>query len=114
MLIAGVLCLCAALLCAATGLRSLARPRGTDPAHQAIRALAPVQLAAAVMSAAGAAVALAGNGHGRWVVLVICTLGAVATLATGMWQGARFALRSAESAPAECAGGCAACPLSCH
>ena len=46
MLIAGVLCLCAALATAALGLWTLSRPHNADPAHLVRRAIAPTQLAA--------------------------------------------------------------------
>ena len=114
MLIAAVLCLCAAAVCAGAGLRSLTRPVTADPAAQAIRALAPVQLAAAVMLAAGGAVGLTGRGATGWVVLALCTVGALGTLAAGSWQGARYALAQDAAQPADCAGSCAACTLSCH
>jgi hypothetical protein len=50
MLIAAVLCLCAAVAIAALGLWLLTRPRtADDPVRQVLRAVAPTQLAAAVM-----------------------------------------------------------------
>jgi hypothetical protein len=112
MLITGVLCLCAAAVSAAFGLWTLARPRVGGLNQQVLRAVAPTQLAAAVMLAAGGAVALASPPHTGLVVVIVCILGAVGTVAAGSWQGARFAVR--QEAPAECAGSCAACTLSCH
>jgi hypothetical protein len=111
MLIAGVLCVCVAVLMAVLGLWSLARPAGTDTAALVMRSVAPPQLAAAIMLAAGGAVAL-GAQHGLPVVIV-CILGAIGTVAAGSWQTGRFALRHEEAA-AGCSGSCAACPLSCH
>jgi hypothetical protein len=113
MLIAGVLCLCAAVVSAAFGLWTLARPRGADLNQQVLRAVAPTQLAAAVMLSAGGAVALASPSHIGLPVVIVCVLGAVGTVAAGSWQGARFAVRQ-EPAAADCAGSCAACTLSCH
>ncbi|CAJ1511244.1 hypothetical protein [[Mycobacterium] burgundiense] len=116
MLIAGVLCLCAAVLSAGFGLWTLTRPAGEDVSQQVRRAVAPTQLAAAVMLAAGAAVALAGLGSTAVVVLIVCVLGAVGTVAAGSWQGARFAVAHAATSPPpsdDCAGSCAACTLSC-
>jgi hypothetical protein len=113
MLIAGVLCVCVAALMAVLGLRSLARPAGADPAALVMRSVAPPQLAAAIMLAAGGVVAL-GAQHGTGLpVVIVCILGAIGTVAAGSWQSARFALRHEEVAAA-CAGSCAACPLSCH
>lgn len=113
MLIAGVLCVCVAVLLAALGLWSLARPAATDTAALLMRSVAPPQLAAAIMLAAGGAVAL-GARHGTALpVVVVCVVGAVGTVAAGSWQTARFALRQEEAA-ARCAGSCAACTLSCH
>jgi hypothetical protein len=116
MLIVGVLCLCAAFLSAATGLRSLARPRSADPHQQALRALAPTQFAAAVMLAAAGAVALAGDARTGLPLMIVCVLGAVGTVAAGSWQGARHVARQAAgpTATGECAGSCAACTLSCR
>jgi len=113
MLIAGVLCVCVALLMAVLGLWSLARPADTDTAALVMRSVAPPQLAAAIMLAAGGAVAL-GAHHGSAVpVVLVCIAGAIGTVAAGSWQTARFALRH-EEAPARCVGSCAACTLSCH
>ncbi|CAN5375966.1 hypothetical protein BH09ACT7_BH09ACT7_54830 [soil metagenome] len=112
MLIAGVLCLCAAVVSAAFGLWTMTRPRSADPTQQVLRAVAPTQLAAAVMLTAGGTVALANPAHIGVAVVIVCVLGAVGTVAAGSWQGARFAVR--QEAPADCAGSCAACTLSCH
>lgn len=103
MRIAGVLCLCAAVLTMTLGMWALARPRSTDPAQLALRAVAPAQVAAAVLLAAGGAVALAGPPRGALLVLVLCVLGALGTLAAGSWQGARYAARPPTTG---CCGGC--------
>ena len=112
MLIAGVLCLCAALATAALGLWTLSRPHSADPAHLVRRAIAPTQLAAAVMLGAGGTVALAGGAQTGLLVLIVCVLGAVGTVAAGSWQAARFAVEHAAE-PAPCGGCCASCSLSC-
>ncbi len=117
MLIAGVLCLCAAIASAGFGLWTLTRPPADDVTAQVRRAVAPTQLAAAVMLAAGGAVALAGQGSTTLVVLIVCVLGAIGTVAAGSWQGARFVVAHAAAAPPptdDCAGSCASCALSCH
>ena len=59
----------------------------------ALRAMAPTQLAAAIMLAAGGVVALAASPHTALVVVIVCVAGALGTLAAGSWQSARFALR---------------------
>jgi hypothetical protein len=127
MLIAGVLCVCLAVASAGFGAvslsQSLSHRRATKsaginaPSAVALRAMAPTQLAAAVMLAAGGVVAIAASGRSALVLLVVCVVGAVGTLAAGSWQSARFALR--QQAPgtnyeADCAGNCAGCALSCR
>jgi hypothetical protein len=112
MFIAAVLCLTVAVATAATGLWLLSRPRSADPTQQLLRAVAPTQLAAAVMLAAGGAVALASRPDTALVVVVVCVLGAVGTVAAGCWQSAKVAVSREESADA-CGGACAACTLSC-
>jgi hypothetical protein len=112
MLIAAVLSLCAAAVTAALGLWSLTRPRAGDPVGQVLRAVAPTQLAAAVMLAAGGAVALAAPPHTGVLVLVVCVIGAVGTVAAGCYQNARIVAQ--REAAVSCAGECASCTLSCH
>lgn len=112
MLIAGVLCLCAAAVCAAAGLWALTRPREANLVGQARRAMAPTQLAAALMLAAGGVVVLLADPRIALVALIVCTLGALGTVAVGAWQGARFALVRAEAAQAQ-AGGCGSSCSSC-
>ncbi len=111
-----MLCMCAAVASAGFGTWSLSHNQTADSAattQLALRAMAPTQLAAAVMLAAGGMVALAASPHTALVVLIVCVAGAVGTLATGSWQSARFALRREAAAPS-CAGGCAVCTQSCH
>jgi hypothetical protein len=116
MLIAGVLCVCAAVASAGFGTWSLAQAQPVDATQVALRALAPTQLAAAVMLTAGGVVALAAAPHTALVVVIVCVAGAVGTLAAGSWQSARFASR--RDAPAfeasGCASNCAVCSQSCH
>jgi hypothetical protein len=113
MLIAGVLCVCAAVVLAVLGLRSLTRPIVTSTAGLVMRSVAPPQLAAATMLAVAGAVALAAPPASALTVVCVCIFGAVGTVAAGSYQTARFALRHEESA-VQCAGSCAACTLSCH
>ncbi|OBK10741.1 hypothetical protein, partial [Mycobacterium asiaticum] len=81
----------------------------------ALRSMAPTQLAAAVMLAAGGVVALAASPQTALVVVIVCIAGALGTLATGSLQSARFALRraTAQVNSPGCAGSCGACTLSC-
>ncbi|GBG37153.1 hypothetical protein [Mycobacterium montefiorense] len=112
MLIAGVVCVCAAVASAGFGTWSLSHNHAVDATALALRAMAPTQLAAAVMLTAGGVVALAASAHTAFVVLIVCVAGALGTLATGSWQSARFALRREAAAPS-CAGECSACTQSC-
>ncbi|BBY23713.1 hypothetical protein [Mycobacterium stomatepiae] len=113
MLIAGVVCMCAAVASAGFGAWSLSHNHAVAGTQLALRAMAPTQLAAAVMLTAGGVVALAASAHTAFVVLIVCVAGALGTLAAGSWQSARFALRQEATAPG-CAGECSACTRSCH
>lgn len=116
MVFVAVLCLCAAVAVGAVGLWLLTRPRSDDPRQQILRAVAPTQLAAAVMLAAGGVVALAAPPGTGVLAVVACFVGAVGTVAAGCWQSAKVVARSEASAAAEadCAGSCASCVLSCR
>jgi hypothetical protein len=120
MLITGVLCVCAAVVSAGFGTWSLSHSQAPNPVGTtalALRAIAPTQLAAAVMLAAGGLVALVASPHTALVVVIVCVAGALGTLAAGSWQSARFALRR-EVAGAnwedDCGGNCAGCTLPCR
>jgi hypothetical protein len=115
MLIAAVLCLCAAVATAGVGLWLLSRPVAADPVRQVLRAVAPTQLAAAVMLTAGGVVALSTRPQMGLVVVVVCVVGALATVAAGCWQSAKaVAHGQAAQADAGCGGACATCTLSCN
>jgi hypothetical protein len=115
MLIAGVLCVCAAVVVAARGLWALSRPVAADTTRVAMRTVAPPQLAAAVMLGAGGAVALAAPRDAAIPLVGVCLgvsiLGAVGTVAVGAWQSARYALRREATS---CEGACATCTLTCR
>ncbi len=100
MLIAGVLCVCVAVAAAALGLWSMSRPATGDIAAALMRAVAPPQLAAAVMLGSGGAVAL-GAPQRAAVVVIMCVVGAISTLAAGSWQAARYALNG-QAAQVKC------------
>jgi hypothetical protein len=117
MLIAALLCLSAAVVVGVLGLWLLTRPRNGDPVRGVLRAVAPTQLAAAVMLAAGGVTALAAAPKTGLTVVVVCAAGAVATVAAGCWQSAK-AVAMSEAANAAAGGGCgpeacASCTLSC-
>jgi hypothetical protein len=119
MLIAAVLCLCTAAAIAGLGLWLLARPIAADPVRQVLRAVAPTQLAAAVMLAAGGVVALSAEPQTGLIVVVVCAVGAVCTVGAGCWQSAKAVARreAAGRAPGlrgDCGGACATCTLSCN
>ncbi len=115
MLIAAVLCLCAAGATAAIGAWLLRRPHSGDPVRTVLRSVAPTQLAAAAMLAAGGAVALVAEPGTAVVALTVCVIGAVATVGTGCWQSAKMVARSeaATATSGGCGGACATCTLSC-
>lgn len=115
MLIAGVLCMCAAVVTAGFGTWSLSHAPTSDTTQAALRSMAPTQLAAAVMLAAGGVVALVASAHTAVVVVIVCVAGAFGTLTAGSWQSARFVLRreTSDHAPDTCVGDCAVCTLSC-
>ena len=120
MLVAAVLCLCAAAATAAVAGWTLTRPHSNDPVRQVLRAVAPTQFAAAAMLTAGGVVALA-KPEMAALVLTVCVLGAIGTVAAGCWQNAKLVARAeadqelakARSGDAGCAGSCASCTLSC-
>ena len=115
MLIAAVLCLCAAFATAALGVWLLTRPKSGDYALQILRGVAPIQLAAAVMLAAGGAVALSAKPQTGLVVVVVCVIGAISTVAAGCWQSAKVVAQAeAAQSAGECGGACASCTLSCN
>ncbi|MCV7348126.1 hypothetical protein [Mycolicibacterium rhodesiae] len=112
MFIVGLVCLGMAVLVGGSGAWTLTRPPGADVTAQVTRAVAPTQLAAAVMLAAGGVVALAAPARTGLLVLIVCVIGALGTIGAGSWQGARYAARR-EAQASGCAGSCASCTLSC-
>ena len=115
MFIVAVVCLCAAAAIAGLGVWLLARPRSADPIQSVLRGVAPTQLAAAAMLAAAGTVALSSHPDTALVVVVVCVVGAVSTVAAGCWQAAKvIASREAAVGGADgCGGACATCTLSC-
>ena len=91
MVVAAMVCLGLAVLIGGSGLWTLRRPAPADLTGQVLRAVAPTQLAASVMLAAGAVVALAAPHRIGVIGLIVGLVGAVATVGAGSWQGARYA-----------------------
>lgn len=112
MVIAGLIFLLAAALAAVAGLRNRRVTSGHDaPIRQAV---APTQLAGAVMLAAGGVAALFAPGSAAWIVLIVCAIGAVGTIAAGSWRGARIAVTEPQSGGDGCSGGgCGGCGQIC-
>jgi hypothetical protein len=119
MLFAAVGCLCAAAATAALGGWTLTRPVSGDLVRQVLRAVAPTQLAAAVMLAVAGVVALSSQPETGLLVVIVCVVGAIATVAAGCWQSAKFVAARA-GGPSACGGAsvgcgrgaCATCTLS--
>ena len=86
----------------------LTRPRSGDVVRQVLRAVAPTQLAAAAMLAVGGVVALSARPETGLLVVIVCVVGAVATVAAGCWQSAKFVVAQAAAAAAcgTASGGC--------
>lgn len=113
-----VLCFSAAVVIAALGGWLLWAPAPGDPKRQVLRGVAPTQLAAAAMLACAGTVALSSRPDTAFVVVIVCVIGAVSTVAAGCWQAAKvIATREAVAATSSadgCAGSCASCTLSCR
>jgi hypothetical protein len=60
-------------------------------------------------------VALSARPQTGVLVVVVCVVGAVATVAAGCWQSAKVvAQREAAQSAVGCGGACATCTLSCN
>ena len=112
MVIGGVVCLCLAVLAGSSGLWTLTRPPRMDVTGQVLRAVVPTQFAAAVILTAGGVVALATPAGTGFVVMIVCLVGALGTVAAGSWKTARYAVRRAEVGG--CGGTCAGCSQLCR
>lgn len=113
MTVASVVCLCLAVLIGGTGLWTLTRGAATDLTGQVLRSVAPAQLAAAVMLAAGAIVGLTAPAQIGVIAVIVGVVGAVGTLGAASWQGARYAERKSGSGGCDSAGGCGGCGQVC-
>jgi hypothetical protein len=106
MLIMGVLCLVLAVVSLVFGVRTLARPFTGDPEQLVLRAVAPAQVAVGVILAVGGTLVLAGPPALALLALIISITGALAILAAGAWQGARYAARQSAGGGAATESGC--------
>jgi hypothetical protein len=113
MVVAAVVCLVLAALIGGSGAWTLVRRPAGDINAQVMRLVAPTQLAAAVMLAAAGIVALVAPTRVGLPALAIGAVAAVATVAAGSWQGARFAARQEASGGCGSAGGCGGCSRVC-
>lgn len=114
MVVGAVVCLCLAALIAGSGLWTLRRGSPADLTGQVLRLVVPTQLAAALTLAAAGVVALAVPGRVGAVGLAIGVLGALGTVATGSWQGARYAARRESVTACQADGGCGNCEKACR
>jgi hypothetical protein len=114
MVVGAVLCLCLAALIGGSGLWTLARRPGVDLTGRVLRAVAPTQIAAAVMLAAGALVALAAPARIGLIGLIIGAAGAIGTIGAGSWRAARYAAQQEVTSSCGSADGCAGCTQLCR
>ncbi len=114
MTVGAVVCLGLAVLIGGSGAWTLTRTPPADLTGQVLRAVAPTQMAAAVMLAAGGAAALLAPRTIGLLGMIVAVIGAVGTIAAGSWQGARFAerRRSAGGCGGD-GGGCGGCEKVC-
>ena len=102
-----------AVLIGGSGLWTLRRPAPADLTGQVLRAVAPTQLAAAVMLAAGGVIALTAPHRIGLVALIVGVIGAVTTVGAGSWQGARYAESRQGTGGCGSGEGCGGCAKVC-
>ena len=113
MVVAAVVCLGLAVLIGGSGLWTLRRPATADLTGQVLRAVAPTQVAAGVMLAAGGVVALNAPHRMGLTALIVGVLGAVATVGAGSWRGARYAESRQGTGGCGSGDGCGGCARVC-
>ena len=114
MVVGAVLSLVLAGLIGGSGLWTLARRSGVDLTGQVLRAVAPTQVAGAVMLFAGGIAALAAPARIGLGGLIIAAIGAICTLGGGSWRAARYVARQQSTADCGSADGCAGCTQLCR
>ena len=113
MVVGAVVCLGLAVLIGGSGLWTLTRTPAIDLTGQVLRAVAPTQVAAAVMLAAGGVSALVAPPSIGLIGLIGGAVGAVATIGAGSWQGARYAARRQSAGGCGSGQGCGGCAKVC-
>lgn len=113
MVIGAWVCLLLAALIGGAGLRTLSRRAPADLTGQVLRLVAPTQVAAAVMLAAAGLIALLAPARFGTPALIVGVIGAVATVAAGSWQGARYAAARESAGGCGSDGGCGTCTKAC-
>ena len=113
MVVGALLSICLAVLIAGSGLRTLVRRSSVDVTGQVLRAVAPTQIAAAVMLAAGGIAALAAPAPIGLIGLLIGAVGAISTIGAGSWRAARYAAQRQVASTCGSAEGCAGCTRLC-
>lgn len=113
MIVGAVVCLGLAVLIGGSGVWTMTRTPAADLTGQVVRAVAPTQIAAAVMLAAGGLAALAAPPPIGLIGLIIGVLGAIGTIAAGSWQGARYAARRQSKGGCGSGDGCGGCAKVC-
>jgi len=114
MAIGAVLSLCLAAVIAGSGFWTLTRRSGVDVTGQVMRAVAPTQIAAAVMLAAAGIAALVAPAPIGLIGLVIGAVGAIGTIGAGSWRAARYAAQRQVTPNCGSADGCAGCTQMCN
>jgi hypothetical protein len=113
MVVAAVVCLGLAVLIGGSGLWTLRRPAPADLTGVVLRAVAPTQVAASVMLAAGGVIGLAAPHRIGLIGLIVAVVGAVATIGAGSWQGARYVERKQSAGGCGSGEGCGGCAKVC-
>ncbi len=114
MVVGAVLSLVLAGLIGGSGLWTLARRSGVDLTGQVLRAVAPTQVAGAIMLFAGGIAALAAPARIGLGGLIIAAIGAICTIGAGSWRAARYVARQQRTADCGSADGCAGCTQLCR
>lgn len=113
MVVGAVISLLLAALIGGSGIWAVSRRSGGDVNADVQRLVAPAQIAAAVMLAAGGILALAAPGRIGVPAMILGAVGAVGTVAAASWQGAQYAARREASSACGSGGGCGGCEKVC-
>ncbi|MEI7914081.1 MAG: hypothetical protein WCH82_04980 [Mycobacteriaceae bacterium] len=109
-----VVSLLLAALIGGSGVWTMSRGGSGGDVNTAVqRLVAPTQLAAAVMLAAGGIIALAAGGRIGLAALILGGIGALGTIGAGSWRGARYAAQREAASGCGSGSGCAGCEQVC-